>query len=185
METKQSIIGHYCKNSTDRRFDYIYMNYDNFTRQIEGYREGLAFLIASQKAYNRKNDYGDLGVRVQTSRGLSDLTADMAIENVIVKECIDKCEASDDLLMDVDDREEVALGLFELQLMKQELQVFDFQLQTFRKEDFKILSSYLNRNRSIREIAEELSIEPESVNKRLYRLKRKLKERIIPFMKEY
>jgi len=161
------------------------MNYDNFTRQIEGYREGLAFFIARQKAYNRKNDYGDLGIRDQTSRRLSDLTADMAIENVIVKECIDKCEASDDLLMDVDDREEGALGLFELQLMKQELQVFDFQLQTFRKEDFKILSSYLNRTRSIREIAEELSIEPESVNKRLYRLKRKLKERIIPFMKEY
>jgi DNA-directed RNA polymerase specialized sigma24 family protein len=48
-----------------------------------------------------------------------------------------------------------------------------------------ILSSYLNRNRSVRELADDMAIESESVNKRLYRLKRKLKECMIPFMKEY
>jgi Ran GTPase-activating protein (RanGAP) involved in mRNA processing and transport len=185
METKQSMIGQYCKNSTDKRFDYIYMNYKNFIGLIAGYREGLAFLISSQKAYNRKSKQENLGVRVQIVQGLSDLTANMAIENVMVKEQIDNCHISTELLIGVDDREEVALALFELQLMKQELQVFDFQLQTFREEDFMILSSYLNRNRSVRELADDMAIESESVNKRLYRLKRKLKERMIPFMKEY
>lgn len=45
-------------------------------------------MIESEKAYNRKKNHGDLGVRVQTSGIHSDITADTVISNVITQDAI-------------------------------------------------------------------------------------------------
>ena len=79
MVAKASIIEIYARADAAGRVDIICKNYSNFIGIVDGYTEGLRYMIESEKAYNRKKNHGDLGVRVQTSGIHSDITADTAI----------------------------------------------------------------------------------------------------------
>lgn len=76
MVAKASIIEIYAKADAAGRVDIICKNYSNFIGIVDGYTEGLRYMIENEKAYNRKKNHGDLGVRVQTSGIHSDITAD-------------------------------------------------------------------------------------------------------------
>lgn len=65
---------------------------------IDSYTEGLKYIIQNEKEYNRKSQYGDLGVRVQVSGLCSDKTGDTAIENIMMEEAIKACDFSGDVL---------------------------------------------------------------------------------------
>ena len=99
---KASIIEIYARADAAERVDIICKNYSNFIGNADGYTEGLRYMIESEKAYNRKKNHGDLGVRVQTSGVHSDITADTAISNVITREAIIACDFSGDVLEGVD-----------------------------------------------------------------------------------
>ena len=88
MVAKASIIKNYAKADAAGKVDIICKNYSNFIGIVDGYTEGLCYMIENEKAYNRKQSRGDLGVRVQTSGVHSDITADAAISNVITKDAI-------------------------------------------------------------------------------------------------
>ncbi len=88
MVAKASIIEIYARADASGRVDIICKNYSNFIGIVDGYTEGLRYMIESEKAYNRKKNHGDLGVRVQTSGIHSDITADTVISNVITQDAI-------------------------------------------------------------------------------------------------
>ena len=71
MVAKASIIEIYARVDAAGRVDIICKNYSNFIGIVDGYTDGLRYMIESEKAYNRKKNHGDLGVRVQTS-GISE-----------------------------------------------------------------------------------------------------------------
>ena len=98
MVAKASMIEIYARADAAGRVDIICKNYSNFIGIVDGYTEGLCYIIENEKAYNRKQSRGDLGVRVQTSGMHSDITADTAINNVITKEAKIACDFSGDLL---------------------------------------------------------------------------------------
>lgn len=81
MVAKASIIEIYARADAAGRVDIICKNYSNFIGIVDGYTEGLRYMIESEKAYNRKKNHGDLGVRVQTS-GI------MGLYNVEEKEAV-------------------------------------------------------------------------------------------------
>lgn len=83
MVAKASIIKNYAKADAAEKVDIICKNYSNFIGIVDGYTEGLCYMIENEKVYNRKQSRGDLGVRVQTSGMHSDITADTAISNVM------------------------------------------------------------------------------------------------------
>ena len=66
MVAKASIIEIYARADAAGKVDIICKNYSNFIGIVDGYTEGLRYMIESEKAYNRKKNHGDLGVRVQT-----------------------------------------------------------------------------------------------------------------------
>ena len=182
METKQNSIGFYCELNVEKRMDYIYKNYSNYGNIIESYRQGLIFMIHNQKIYNRRQGIGELLIRIQSGTMNKSLTEDQAIENVIIKECVDEKKITDALLADVDNPEKIKLGIFELDLMKREYDLFSCQIKLLDSDDCEILYSYLKRKKDIYDIAKDLIIEPESVHKRLYRLKKKLINLVKPFV---
>lgn len=97
MVAKASIIEIYAKADAAGRVDIICKNYSNFIGIVDGYTDGIRYMIESEKAYNRKKNHGDLGVRVQTSGIHSDITADTAISNVITRDAIIACDFSGDI----------------------------------------------------------------------------------------
>ena len=94
MVAKASIIKNYEKADAAGKVDIICKNYSNFIGIVDGYTEGLRYMIESEKAYNRRRNHGDLGVRVQASGIHSDITADTTISNVITREAIIVCDFS-------------------------------------------------------------------------------------------
>lgn len=106
MVAKASSIKNYEKADAAGKVDIICKNYFNFIGIVDGYTEGLRYMIESEKAYNRRRNYGDLGVRVQASGIHSDITADTAISNVITREAIIACDFSGGVLEGVDRGEE-------------------------------------------------------------------------------
>ena len=81
MVAKASIIKNYAKADAAEKVDIICKNYPNFIGIVDGYTEGLCYMIENEKAYSRMQNRGDLGVRVQSSGMHSDITANTAINN--------------------------------------------------------------------------------------------------------
>ena len=109
---KASIVKIYAKSDAAGKVDIICKNYPNFLGIVDGYTEGLRYMIENEKAYNRRQGHGDLGIRVQTSGLYSDITADSAINNVITREAIIACDFSGDVLDGVDRSEEFKKDAF-------------------------------------------------------------------------
>ena len=82
MVAKASIIKNYAKADAAGKVDIICKNYSNFIGIVDGYTEGLCYMIENEKAYNRKQGRGDLGVRVQTS-GMHIVEIAESMESVI------------------------------------------------------------------------------------------------------
>ena len=63
MVAKASIIKNYAKADAAGKVDIICKNYSNFIGIVDGYTEGLCYMIENEKAYNCKQSRGDVGVR--------------------------------------------------------------------------------------------------------------------------
>lgn len=106
MAAIRNILNVYEKADSAKKVDIIIRYYPNFMGIVDGYTEGLRYMIENEKAYNRSKSQGDLGVRVQASGKHSDITADTAISNVLTKDAIIACDFSGDVLDGVDRGEE-------------------------------------------------------------------------------
>lgn len=63
---EMNIIRTYMCSSAEKRIDIIIRNYTKFMGIVDGYTEGLRYMIESEKESNYRQELGDLGVRVQT-----------------------------------------------------------------------------------------------------------------------
>ena len=118
-------------------------------------------MIENEKAYNRRQPRGDLGVRVQTSGMHSDITAETAINNVITKEAIIDCDFSGDVLEGVDRGEEFQRDAYMLRSMRADFELFNRQLCILSGNESRIFRGYLSGEKDIGDIAEEEGIQYE------------------------
>lgn len=182
MVARASIIKNYAKADAAGKVDIICKNYPNFIGIVEGYTEGLCYMIENEKAYNRKQSRGDLGVRVQTSGMYSDITADTAISNVITKDAIIACDFSGDVLEGVDRVEEFQRDAYTLRRMRTDFELFNSQLCILGKNESRIFRDYLSGEKDIGDIAEEEGIQYESAAQKVRRAKVKIKVQMIGFL---
>ena len=139
-------------------------------------------MIENEKAYNRKQSRGDLGVRVQTSGMHSDITADTAINNVITKEAIIACDFSGDVLEGVDRGEEFQRDAYTLRSMRADFELFNRQLCILSGNESRIFRGYLSGEKDIGDIAEEEGIQYESAAQRVRRIKLKVRGQMVGFL---
>ena len=88
---EKNLIKTYMSSSFEKRVDIIIKNYTNFMGIVDGYTEGLRYMIESEKESNSRQSIGDLGVRVQSGGMPSDTTAKKAIRNVLTREALINC----------------------------------------------------------------------------------------------
>ena len=175
MEAKASIVKIYSGSKPAERVDIILMNYSNFLGIVDAHTEGLVHLISCEKSYNRKSKQGDLGIRVQVS-GASNPTADMAIENVMLREDIRKCNFSTELLKDLDQNEEEKFrrDMLTLQMMREEYRVVEAQLKALKRDEAELLNQYLEGDKDIQDIAEDKGISYDAAKQKLSRVRKRL-----------
>ena len=156
MKAKASIITKYDEVDSFGKVDLIIRHYPNFLGIVDGFTEGLCYVIENEKSYNRKVSYGELGVRVQSSGQHSDITAYTAVENAITIEAIITCNFSDGILDDVDRGPEFQKEAFILQDMRKHYALFNKQLVILSNEENQIFLGYLSKEQNLQERLVEL-----------------------------
>ena len=68
--------------------------------------------------------------------------------------------------------------------MRHEFEIFRQQLLMLKTSDYDILFPYINKEKSRKELAKELEIERGSIDKRIYRIRRILMDRMVSYLKE-
>ena len=99
---EKNMIKEYIGSSADKRVDIIMKNYTRFMGIVDGYIDGLRYMIEAEKDSNSRQNIGELGVRVQTGGMTSDPTAKHAIRNVMTRDTLINCDFSGDVLDGVD-----------------------------------------------------------------------------------
>ena len=99
---EKNMIKEYIGSSADKRVDIIMKNYTRFMGIVDGYIDGLRYMIEAEKDSNSRKNIGELGVRVQTGGMTSDPTAKHAIRNVMTRDALINCDFSGDVLDGVD-----------------------------------------------------------------------------------
>ena len=182
--TEDELVDSYGTGNAKERFDLIYENYSVFPQLVDCFEIGLFNTILNEKEYNRRaKNSADLGVRVQTSNK-SDPTAKMAVERVMIREAIERCDTDGGILKDTDNPEKHKKDIWTIAMMRREYEVFDSFLNTLDGREYTIMTRHLNEKCTTAKIAEELKIADKTVSNQLSEIKCSLRENITPYFRE-
>lgn len=175
------LLVRYVKGTAAQRVDIIIQNYPEFIGMIEGYTEGLRYMIECDQESVRRSERGELGVRVQKGGSYSNPTQAMACRNIMTREALISCDFSGDVMEGLDRAEEYMREAYVLKDMRKEYTLFQNQLSSLgRDRDF--YEKYLNKEMSITEIAANKGITYESAQQKIHIIRSKLKKRVVKFM---
>ena len=182
--TEDKLVESYGKATPRERFRLIYKNYSIFPQLVDCYEIGLFNRILFEVEYNRrkKND-DDLGVRIQTSHR-SDPTAAKAIEHIMIRDAIEECNFSGNILKETDDPEKHKRDILTIHMMRREYEVFDTSLKALPLAEFKITYSHLHDGRKLVEIAEEEDKAYQTILNIVSKTRKKLEGKTIAFFRE-
>lgn len=148
---------------------------------IRDYRDDIIKDVMDQKAYNRRSANGDLGVRVQISMGISsNPTQNESINHWTIEEAIDKGILDEDFFEDTDDRYELIRRIDCYHAIHRDAGIFKSKLGSMDLRDQRILKPYLMRQKTMEDLTEDMGIDYRSAIKRVYRIKKKLIEKVEP-----
>lgn len=182
MEEKANIIKIYANADSAKKVDIIIRHYPNFMGIVDGYTDGIRYMIENEKAYNRKTVHEDLGVRVRSRGNYSDTTGNTAVANVITRDAIVACDFSGDVLDGVDRGEVYQHEALILRTMRQDYELFNQQLGILRKEEAEVFGEFIRGEKNLSAIAEDKRIVYESAQQRILRTKRKIKIQMVGFL---
>ena len=179
--TEKNLIKIYVDANSAKRVDIIIKHYTNFIGIVDGYTEGLRYMIECEKDSNSQSYAGDLGIKVRSSGVTSDTTAKKAIRNVMTREALINCDFSGDVMDGVDRAEEFIRDAYLLRDMRKDYELFNRQLSILGREK-ETFEKYLRREKTLVDIAEELGITYESAQQKIHKIRLKVKKQVIGFM---
>ena len=180
MATEAQFVRKYAEATDRKRINMIVRNYSHFAQIIDSKINGMVFLIVEEKAFQRSQSRGDLGVRVQSST-LGDTTCNEATSKVEIKKAIENCSFPEGMLEDIDFEEEIVQDAWTIRCMRRDYELFNSMLDILDPQELEVFMAFLKKEKSIDQLAEECGILYNSADKRLNRLK----ERVIAEMMTY
>ena len=182
--TEEQLVDAYGKGNPKQRFKLIYRNYEVFLKLVDSYEVGLFNRILFEREYNRRQKNGDdLGVRIQTSiKG--DPTAAKAIENLMIREAIEECNFSGDILKDTDNPEKHKRDILTLHMMRREYEVFDTSLKSLPEKEYRINCRFIKKESTAVQIAEDEDRAYSTIANLIAVSRKTLEQRTIPFFRE-
>ncbi len=168
----------YCFKTPKERMRLILTDFKWFELKWTALFNELVCSIYEQKEYNRRSG-GDLGVRVQTSVGKGSPTENKAICLMEIEAGILNCDLWGDLLNGVDYPNEISKKVYALYFMKKEVDVILQRLGMLSESDRNLFMDCVYYGKTTEEIAKKQFVEKESVAKRLWRIKKCLRDTLI------
>ena len=180
MKSEAIRIDRYTGSQPEERFDFIYENFSIIHEMIKDFREDLISEVIEQKSYNRKAANGDLGVRIQISIGIGNPTQNQAIDHIRIAQAIDEGFLDEGFFEDTDNRYELVRKVDCYHSVRADVETFTSKLGTMNLNDQRILKPYLMRQKTMDELTEDMGIDYRSAIKRVYRIKKRLIEKVEP-----
>ncbi len=183
---KNSIrVGEYLNKSPKERVYTLFEKYDTFSLWRNAYKESVVdYLVDVQECKRRRNAEG-LGVRIQTSGTKASVVEAEAEERLSLEQCFEKKFISRDVLPDAYDRNYISVAVYEWEMMKWEFGVLRMFIDRMKREDRALFVPYMRKETNLDIIADQLCIERQSANKRVYRIRKALLTEILPWFEEY
>lgn len=172
MSGGANIVEKYAGADVPARIELLIKYYPNFIRLVEGYEQSLSFIIKEERAYARRSQQGDLGVRVQTS-GTSDPTAKAAIENIMILEAIQKGNL-EEITSGLDDQvsQKYEREVTTIQNMREDYQVLQNNLYYLSTEDADVFIQYLNCGGQAEKMSYDMDVKSNALRTRICRSKK-------------
>jgi len=180
MKSEAINIERYAGGEPEEQFDFLYENFSILQDLLKDFREELITEVMEQKAYNRRSQSGDLGVRIQVSMGTGNPTMNKAIEHMTVAQAIDEGLLDEDFFEDTDNKQDLIRKVTSYHRVNRDLETFTSKLGTMTPKDQRIIRPYLLREKTMDDLADDLGIDYRSAVKHVYRIKKRLIERVEP-----
>ena len=103
-----------------------------------------------------------------------------AIEHDSVKQAIEEGILDEDFFSHTDDKEQLIRKVCNYHRVNMDFEIFVSKLGTMERKDQNILKPYLMKEKTMDEVAIELGIEYRSAIKHVYRIKKRLIEKVEP-----
>ena len=178
MITGATVISEYQEYSYKKRIDFILRNYYGIEEYIRGYEDILCDNIMVDRIVDRRDSYGDTGIRVQTSN-MGDSTSMTAVE----RESILEKMSEKALTRHISDDPELKYEAITLRTMKRDLGFVNRAIRMLPGRDRRELGELLCHEKTIDDVAEEKGILYESAKMAVYRTRLKVKKNALEFMK--
>lgn len=176
-----SLIRQYAAADAAGRVKLIYCNFATFLGIIDTRVEDLLYMIENEKSFNRREELGDLGVRVQKS-GISDITGNTATSNVMTRDALIGCDFSSGVLDGTDRGEAFKKEALIIKQMRKDYELFNNQLNCLVPKDREMLLKYIEAHEPIANIADEKGIAVDSARKYIFRIKQMITKQMVECM---
>lgn len=170
MAARADIITTYAEADNKHKVKILIRHYSSWDGILRVSTKNMIRDIMDETRCNRMAQYGDLGVRVQTS-GCSDPTQTIGNNEMEIEKAVETCDFSGGILKDTDDAEGYELRACTIRRIRDDLETFNDQILWLDKKDRKILEDFLNEVKSVDDYAVEWELQYMSAYRRLERLR--------------
>lgn len=184
-EDGKIFIGDYINKSPKERVYQLLDCYKDFWKYRENYKNTVVDLMMAMREYSNRPGDDDLGIRVQTMGGTSNITASRAIERIELERCFLRKKVDKAMFPDPYERELISTAVCEWDVMTKEFNILNGFMDLMKASDRSIFIPYINREKRVADIADELCLQWESANKKVYRIRKALLKEVLPCFKEY
>lgn len=178
METKANIIRKYADATPETKVDIICKYYPQIDGIINARIAAMKYIIWEEKEKNRRVDYGEWGVRVQSGNGYSDPTGNEASFRANLENAIRKCDFSGDILEGIGDSEKIIEEAYILKDMKEIQHLYNLQVDCLISEERNLYQKYLNQEMTLTDIASSCGIEYHSAVKKITKIRKSVNQEI-------
>lgn len=184
--SEASFINRYGNARLDQRADIILDHFQDFSSIIEGQRKILVLKIKNERKYMQQFKKGKQ-VRTSQPGNISDPTAKEAIEQVYIEELVSEGENIWELLqgMDEEERDTIYRQFHILRKMQEEYTIIEAQLMLMNNNQKRIFWLYTECGHNFQVIADKEGIRYDSARRRIWEIRKWIKERVADSMPEH
>ena len=176
-------IEEYGSSNSDKRVDIMLNYFQEFPSIIEGQSRILVLKIKNEREYLRQQCQNDCGT-VRLLQEVADPTAREAIENVLIEDIVLNGKDISDLTCDMKYGEKRVFRrqFYILKKMQEEYAILQTQLLLLNSSEKKIFELYTESGHDFQKIAEQEGIQLESARRRIWEIRKKIKNRAVDIM---
>lgn len=174
MAEIMKIIENYSRLPNGKKIEAILDDYAIFDRIIAGIESDLIIDICDERAYFRRKQLGDTGVRVQTS-AVSNIPFSIVAERNEVEKAV---KAGDyfTALKGIKENDVYIERMNTLYQLQDDYKIVTARIGFLQPEEYQIYTNYLYRKKSVVELADEIGLSYEAYTTRIYRYRVNVKK---------